>query len=573
MSEGATRDDGHPKLEVEVREELHRILASPSFALSQRHRDFLSFIVEETIAGRADRIKAYTIATSALGRGADFDAQRDSIVRIEAGRLRRELERYYLTEGAGAKLRIEIPKGAYVPQFVSAEDADRKDAPEKRSAKPYRGPRLFVVPFDRDTESDVFPGFERAFTRQVISGLTHFTTILVYGPETVRHHGAEPDLTALSSELDVDHILTGTVSLTAGRLTVDLLLQEVPEGRFVWAERFERVFAPADLQHLRDEIASLVVQRIAQPSGVLHSRSRNNEGEAPRNIRSYLAVMAYHEFFHTYEIDRIDEIRAGLELAIKEDPGFAEAFACLAMIITYSVRYGSQPVDAMDAELARAIKLAKHALLIAPLSSRAHHALGMALWFSGEVDESLHTYRTALALNPFDTEIMAELALRYALQMDWAKALPLIEDSYRRNPIQPDAYHMVPFLYHLAEGQPEEALKHARRISASNLLYGHLALAASAALTGQHEFARQAVESAERLVPDYGRQFFADARSRNLHPVLAKIWAEALHIAGMKGVLDGPEPLLHVVAKHADSRMVQAPAAAHVTVTYTQPME
>ena len=404
-------------------------------------------------------------------------------------------------------------------------------------------------------------------------GLTHFTTILVYGPETARHHGTKPDLNELSAELDVDYVLTGTVAVMPNHLTIDLLLQDVVDGRYLWAERFERLFAPADLQALRDEIACLVVQRIAQPSGVLHNRSLNNEGNAPRYLRSYLAVMAYHEFFHTHNLERIGKIRDGLELAVEEDTGFAEAFACLAMIITYSVRYGSQPVDATNTELRRAIKLAKHALMLAPISSRAHHALATALWFSGNVDESLRTSRTALDLNPFDTEIMAELALRYAMQMDWQKALPLIEDSYRRNPIQPDAYHMVPFLYHLAEGQTEEALKHAKRIRATGVLYGDLAVAASAALTGQAELARDAVASVERRVPNYGRHFLADARSRNLHPVLAGIWAQALQLAGMKDVLDGSQPHIQLVAEHARSRMQPVSGASRVTVTYTQPME
>ena len=76
-----------------VRAELHRILASPNFDASERSRNFLAYVVEEALAGRADRIKAYTIATAVFGRDEGFDPQLNSIVRIEAGRLRRWLER------------------------------------------------------------------------------------------------------------------------------------------------------------------------------------------------------------------------------------------------------------------------------------------------------------------------------------------------------------------------------------------------------------------------------------------------------------------------------------------------
>lgn len=534
-----------------VRSELQRILASSSFALSQRHRNFLTFVVEETLAGRADRIKAYTIATSALGRGEGFDAQRDSIVRIEAGRLRRELDRYYLTEGAGSSLRIRIPKGTYVPEFVTAAETDGQVAVDARRPEPFRGPKLLVFPFERDPEGDGFPGFEWSFTRQVILGLTRFSTILVFGPDTSRNQGSQLDLVELSAKLDVNYVLTGTVRLMEGEFSVDLLLQEVPKGRFVWAERFERTFAPRELHALRDEIACLIVQKIAQPFGVIHSRSIDHEGEVPGNVRSYVSVLEYYDFLQTYDVDRLQRIRDGLELAIKEDPQFAEAFACLSMSETDSERFSSRPVDRTSPRLERAIDLARRAIFLAPNSSRAHQALAVALWFSGELTESLDAYETALSLNPLDTGIMAELSLRYAMRMNWQRALPLIQESSRRNPNQPEAYHLVPFLNHLAEGQWAEALNHARRIKASKTLYGHLAIAAAAGISGQSEMARKAVEQVLRLQPGYGRLFRADAESRNLHPVLTEIWGEGLRLAGLPNVLDNGAATPGILAKLA----------------------
>src|SRR5687768_7069066 len=90
--------------------ELARILASPEFDASERNRRFLTYVVEETLAGRADRIKAYSIATGAFGRSETFDPQQDSIVRIEAARLRRALEHFYLKQHDLAGIRISIPK-------------------------------------------------------------------------------------------------------------------------------------------------------------------------------------------------------------------------------------------------------------------------------------------------------------------------------------------------------------------------------------------------------------------------------------------------------------------------------
>ena len=91
---------------------------------SDRLKSFLRFVVEETLAGRADRLKAYTIALEVLGRDESFDPQNDPVVRMEAGKLRRRLERYYLGAGRDDPVRIEIPKGGYAPTFSLQPDAE-----------------------------------------------------------------------------------------------------------------------------------------------------------------------------------------------------------------------------------------------------------------------------------------------------------------------------------------------------------------------------------------------------------------------------------------------------------------
>jgi len=103
----------------EVHGQCARIGDSAVFRDSLRLKCFLSFVVEMTLAGKCGRIKAYTIAVEALGRGADFDPQNDPIVRVEAGRLRQALSRYYAEEGRGDRIIIDLPRGSYVPTFQS----------------------------------------------------------------------------------------------------------------------------------------------------------------------------------------------------------------------------------------------------------------------------------------------------------------------------------------------------------------------------------------------------------------------------------------------------------------------
>ena len=110
---------------VEARAELERVLASPDFPATPRNRRFLSFIVERTIGaeGTNGLVTAYDVATRIFGRSADFNTMLDPIVRIEAGKLRRDLETYYLKSGRHSTLRIEVPRGGYSPAFLRQEPA------------------------------------------------------------------------------------------------------------------------------------------------------------------------------------------------------------------------------------------------------------------------------------------------------------------------------------------------------------------------------------------------------------------------------------------------------------------
>jgi hypothetical protein len=102
---------------TEIRAELECVIASPEFSKSSQLARFIRFVVEETLAGRGDRIKAYTIAADAFGRDANFNPQNDPIVRVEAGRLRRALAHYYSNGGRDDPVVIELPRGGYMPVF------------------------------------------------------------------------------------------------------------------------------------------------------------------------------------------------------------------------------------------------------------------------------------------------------------------------------------------------------------------------------------------------------------------------------------------------------------------------
>jgi hypothetical protein len=108
-----------------------RVTASSGFSRSERLRNFLEFLVRQKIEGKADQLKETVIGTEVFGRKPDYDPRTDPVVRIEAAKLRSRLAEYYSGAGLDEPVRIEIPKGGYVPHW---------SANQEQSAEPRRIP-------------------------------------------------------------------------------------------------------------------------------------------------------------------------------------------------------------------------------------------------------------------------------------------------------------------------------------------------------------------------------------------------------------------------------------------------
>lgn len=113
----------------EVLGALHNICGSDQFQHAPQLRHFLTFIVTRALEGDQKSIKAYTIGTEALGRSPDFDPEEDSIVRVEAVRLRRALEAYYESSANKGDVRIRLPVGHYIPKFERPDTSGESKAP------------------------------------------------------------------------------------------------------------------------------------------------------------------------------------------------------------------------------------------------------------------------------------------------------------------------------------------------------------------------------------------------------------------------------------------------------------
>jgi len=148
---GAASLPGQPRRSVaereEIRRQLERILASSVFGTGKRYPAFLRFVVETTLDGNSECLKERTIGVEVFGRATDYETNSDHVVRSAAGEVRRRLAQYYVAANHADEIRIELPLGAYIPQFrfpageVAVPDASPGTSQEAQAVPE---PRVFI---------------------------------------------------------------------------------------------------------------------------------------------------------------------------------------------------------------------------------------------------------------------------------------------------------------------------------------------------------------------------------------------------------------------------------------------
>jgi len=109
-----------PSTEVEraaVQRELETLLATPLFHSSKRYPSFLKYVVTRVLAGQTDQLKERILGVEVFGRPADYDTNKDPIVRVTAAEIRKRIEQYYHDAGHDHEIRLVLPSGSYVPHF------------------------------------------------------------------------------------------------------------------------------------------------------------------------------------------------------------------------------------------------------------------------------------------------------------------------------------------------------------------------------------------------------------------------------------------------------------------------
>jgi adenylate cyclase len=454
--------------EPEVRAALEKMLSSAGFRNSERMRRFLRVAVERTLDGATDQLKEFSLGHDVFDRGADYDPRTDSIVRVEARRLRKKLLAYYTGEGLTETTIIEFHSGTYVPVFRRPKGAAELE-------KGLDAKTVAVLPFSNLSSDSEQSYFCDGISEDIIDALSTVADLHVLGRgATFTHRDPAQDPRAIGAALGAGTIVEGSVRKSGQMMRVSARLIDAATGRVRWSTTVDRpetaVFA------IKDEIATAITAtlsdkvssvRLPVPAPSIEAYALYLKGRHEANqleAEPYRAAIEYYsraiadfpDYAPPYSgmadvyaamtalgMSRPSSVmpvaKRAAEDAIRLDPGFAHSYTSLAWVtfcyewnwdqgmaiaqktlaLEPNYAYGHMTLGAFYMVLGRIAEgreCLEYSLGLNPLSIRAHRLRGLALTMEGKFEEADQRMRAARALMPDSHELAWMMAAVYLAQ-------------------------------------------------------------------------------------------------------------------------------------------------------------
>lgn len=474
----------------EIRHALEQALASSAFARVSRLSKFLQYVVTEALAGRADHVKETAIAIDVYGRDAEFDPRTNPLVRVDASRLRRRLREYYAEEGRSAVLRIELPKGTYVPRFIKIEDSAPQTDNQPAPARTLRGvPSVAVADFVTSNPDDAFVG--RGICEEVRHELSRAADLRIVRMQGAVHGEALQQARASG----VEYVITGTVIRSSDRVRVFAELFETRSGGQLWSKRWERSLEPSLLFELQSEIAERTVGNIASPYGVINrDRLRTNDYGKPADLSSYEWTVKFYDYQRDEQSDENERLRQVFEQIVEREPDYAQAWAILSHLELDRWRHRQDPTADREATLAKTYQYASRALSLDPGNSRATVSQACVRAFEKDVAGFVERANRVMEVNPYDSQGIGWLAVHYAMFEHWDTALSYADYAHGLNPSDPSLPDVTHLLHAFINGEYESAWRRTDGFQDVGVEWARVLVMMTAERVGRHDFARSVYE-------------------------------------------------------------------------------
>ena len=524
-----------------VQSHLRELLLSPQFKDTTRMKRLLRYIVDETLEGRGDRLKGYSIGLEVFDRPDDFDPQTDTIVRVQAGQLRRRLDLYYSKDGRSSDTRILVPKGAYQPKFEFRDevallpeptDADLPRFAREAARVKQKRPGVIVLTFNDLTLSEKKDFFAEGLTAEIMNALVQFRYVrVVTRTATVTSAGPEVGVKQLAKQHGVDFVLTGNIRHAGENVRVAVNLIEGKTGNHIYSKVFDRRYTAQNLFDIQDEIASYVAASVAAPYGAI---TRFHRRELPNMEPSaYEVILRYYEMNLAPSREKAKTLRADIDRVIEANPDYSVPWAIRSMLDSFIV---GQTLDgnSTNSFLQDALMAAKKAVRLDGDNSLGFLALLVANFYNNDMKAYERAAERCVTLNPNDATALVYLGITQAFLGNVADAVALHERALELLPRPPRWFSAIPAIQTLLQGQWQYVLNAIGTVSPSRGIWSQMLALAAIGHLERPQVGRQLLEQLRSAHDNYDRELKTAFLRWQPHDELKEIAFTGWEKAGLK---------------------------------------
>lgn len=496
--------------DTEITAQLNRIVNSREFITSRRLIDFLRFVTERTLAGDTRSIKQYTIGVEVYDRDASFDPKSEPLIRIEASRLRRVLDKYYKGSGKTDPVYIEIPRGTYVPRFSYIQVfRGRFSLPSETSSEvspgPLKKPVVAVFPLENlgeDQHKYLINGIGEELTAE-FSRCPDIRVIAFCS--TVQSSWQSKGIRESALELGANFALTGHMRRSGERIRISVNLLDVSTGEQIWSERFDEDFHPLQLFDIEDRVVRTVLAKVADTYGII-PRLMGLQAECRRvsEPSAFEAIMHHYHYQLTLTPEAFQTSKNALEQAVKVESSSAALWGMLGSLYLDSDVFGYADIPGA---VETGVRLAGKAVSLNPDCQYAQFTKAYAGMIERDRAAMTAAAERIIAINPNAAYMCGAAGFWMCLAGEYEGGITLFKRGVELNPLYPSWLHAAPYFYYLHNRDLEKALHHANEFGLPEFFWGPIMRAAALGLIKRTKEANAAYKQVLSLKPDFsGRE-------------------------------------------------------------------
>lgn len=320
----------------------------------------------------------------------------------------------------GGEWIVTVPRVGY--RFVTAATPAPAEAPKK--------PSIAVLPFANLSSDAEQTYFCDGLAEEVITALSKLSGLTVMSRNSsFAYRGAAVDVRRVGAELDVGHVLEGSIRRSGERIRLTVQLCETTTGGHIWAERYDRELT--DVFAIQDEVTRQIVEAL---------KLKLTPQEAARSSGGTTDVEALDLFLRGRELvngptQSLEVFKRTVDLlrrSIERDPTYASAYEHLSL--AYILDYVNRWTDDPDASLVEARRLADKGVDLAPADAAAHHSLARTMNTQGDTPGFIRETELALRLSPDHPGAHSARGHLCLSRDDPLAAIPHFEAAMREDP-------------------------------------------------------------------------------------------------------------------------------------------